>query len=267
MRILLISDIHANWAALDAIRERFDVAICLGDLVEYGPCPAECIHWVRTHCTYTVRGNHDHGTAQRVGITASSGFRYLTQATRPFTIQRLSAADRQYLAGLPTSLMLTLMGKRFLLVHASPRDPMDEYVPATPEAWSAQLAKYSVDFVCVGHTHHQFTLQVGQTTVVNPGSVGLPRNGNPDVHYAIIEDGRVELKSTSYPLDSTLAALDTVPIDEQARQMLRDVYRFGKIQRPEGAGERNPKPGDSASEYESATVANGSRRVLAVQPR
>ncbi|MCZ2341238.1 MAG: YfcE family phosphodiesterase [Bacteroidales bacterium] len=267
MRILLISDIHANWAALDAIREPYDLAICLGDLVEYGPCPVECIRWVRNHCAYTVRGNHDHGSAQRVGITASSGFRYLTQATRPYTINSLTPDDRQYLAELPTSLMLTLMGKRFLLVHASPRDPMDEYVPTTSEAWASQLAKYPVDFLCVGHSHQQFQLQVGQTTVVNPGSVGLPRNGNPDVHYAIIEDGRVELKSIGYNLASTLAALEAVPIEEQARQMLRDVYRFGKIQKPEGHADRSRSPGHSQAAYESASYASGTPRALAAQPR
>lgn len=263
MRILLISDIHANWAALEAIRERYDLAICLGDVVEYGPQPTECIHWVQTHCAYTVRGNHDHGTVQRVGITASSGFRYLTQATRPFTIQCLSTDDRRYLAGLPTSLMITLMGKRFLLVHASPRDPMDEYVPTTEEDWAARLAGLNVDYLCVGHTHQQFTLQIGQTTVVNPGSVGLPRNGNPDVHYAIIDDGQVELKTIPYNLDATLAALDAAPIEDRAREMLREVYQNGRIYRPDSSAERH----NTGTQHGYATFPHGTRPLLAGQPR
>ena len=83
MRILIIADIHANWAALDAIREPFDACLCVGDLVEYGPQPREVVAWVRENCVRCVRGNHDHGTAQSVDVFGVGGFRYLTMATRP----------------------------------------------------------------------------------------------------------------------------------------------------------------------------------------
>ena len=61
MRILVVSDIHANWPALSAIDQPFDVCLCLGDLVDYGPDPAPCVRWAMDHATYAIRGNHDHG--------------------------------------------------------------------------------------------------------------------------------------------------------------------------------------------------------------
>ena len=68
MRILIVADIHANWAALDAIKEPHDVCLLLGDLVDYGLEVAPCIDWVRRQARYAIRGNHDHGAAQNVPI-------------------------------------------------------------------------------------------------------------------------------------------------------------------------------------------------------
>ncbi len=228
MRILVVSDLHANPPALAAVREPFDVCLCLGDLVEYGPDPGPCLAWVRSTCAVTVRGNHDHGAAQEVDVQGLTGFRYLTMASRRATAGRLSDADRRFLADLPTSHMMTLGGKKFLLVHASPRDPLDEYVGADPAAWAARLGDLKVDYLLVGHTHLQFTLQVGSTTVVNPGSVGLQRDGDPRARYAVIEDGRVELKQVAYDVERTVAAVADSPLDPPAKQLLAEVYRVGR---------------------------------------
>jgi putative phosphoesterase len=240
MRILLVADIHGNRAALDAIQEPHDVCLCLGDIVEYGPDTTGATDWVRQHATHTVRGNHDHGAAQNVAVAGAAGFKYLTMATRRNTIAQLTAADRRFLADLPTSLMLTLGGKRFLLVHASPRDPLDEYVPTDTAAWTTRVADLNVDFVCVGHTHVQSAMTVGQgVTVVNPGSIGLQRDGNPRAKYAIIEDGKVQLKQIPYDIDRTVAAVDASPLDPQAKRMLTDVYRLGKL----APADSTPMPG------------------------
>jgi putative phosphoesterase len=229
MRILVLADVHANWPALAAINEPFDACLCVGDLVEYGPDPQPVVAWAREHATHCVRGNHDHGVAQNVDILGVGGFRYLTMATRGPTIQMLPAADRKYLAALPTSDMFTLDGKRFLLVHATPRDPLDEYCPPDPTQWAPRIAGLNVDYVCVGHTHQPFVLQVGKTKVVNPGSVGLPRDGHPMARYAIIEGDSVELKQVAYPIEATVAAVAAAPFDPRAKQMLTDVYRSGRF--------------------------------------
>src|SRR5262245_26400261 len=140
MRILLVADIHSNWPALSAIQEPFDVALFLGDLVEYGVEPTPCIDWVRTHCHYRVRGNHDHGAAQNVVPSGNGhGFKYLTAATRPIGRERMPENDRRFLAQLPLTRSVSLDGRRFLLVHATPRDPLDEYAPAEVEFWTRRL--------------------------------------------------------------------------------------------------------------------------------
>jgi putative phosphoesterase len=225
MRILVVADIHGNRAALEAIREPCDICLCLGDIVDYGPEPAACIEWVRANVHHCVRGNHDHGVAQNVEVQGPSGFRFLTAATRPLTVAALTAEQRRFLANLPTSRMLTLDGKRFLMVHGTPRDPMDEYVLADAEDWAPLVAGLNADFVLVGHTHQLYSLEVNGTTVVNPGSVGLTRSGDPRATYAVIDDGRVELKHQEYPVEETIAALDGFVSDPRAKQMLADVYR------------------------------------------
>src|SRR5437868_977725 len=127
MRILLLADIHANWAALQALTEPHDVCLCLGDLVDYGLEPAPCIDWVRKHAHLAVRGNHDHGVAQNVPVFGRNGYKFLTGVTRLVTRERLGSEDTRYLASLPVSRAVTLDDTRFFLVHASPRDPLDEY--------------------------------------------------------------------------------------------------------------------------------------------
>ncbi len=227
MRILVLADIHGNRAALEAIQEPFDACLCVGDLVDYGPEPGPCIDWVRDNALYCVRGNHDHGAAQDVSVQGATGFRFLTSVTRPLTVAMLTSRQRRFLADLPTSRMFTIGGKRFLLVHATPRDPMDEYALPDPEFWAPRIQGLNVDYVLAGHTHQPYTLRVNGTTIVNPGSVGLNRDGDPRASYAIIDDEGVQLKRIEYALEATIAVSDAVVSDVIARQMLRDIYRGG----------------------------------------
>ncbi len=96
MRILVVSDIHANWPALlAAIHEPHDICLCLGDLVDYGPDPATCVRWARTHARYAIRGNHDHGVAQGIAVKGENGYRYLTRVTRPWSGTALGPDERR----------------------------------------------------------------------------------------------------------------------------------------------------------------------------
>lgn len=230
MRILVVADIHANWHALAAINEPFDVCLCLGDLVDYGPDPVSCVRWAMNHATYAIRGNHDHGVAQGISVTGDSGFRYLTRVTRPSMWDLLGPDERRYLLQLPVTRRLTLAGKRYLLVHATPRDPLDEYVLRDAETWARRVHKAGADIVCVGHSHVQFNLLVEGTVVLNPGSVGLPRDGDPRAAYAIIEDNRIELKRVAYPIEETVAQLTAMPWPQRAKDLLTHVLRFGRMQ-------------------------------------
>jgi putative phosphoesterase len=228
MRILVLADIHANWPALQTVAaEPHDVCLCLGDLVDYGPEPAPCIAWVREHARHAVRGNHDHGVAQNVLVSARVGFKYLTAVTRVLTRERLGESELRFLARLPVSRIVTLENTRFLLVHASPRDPLDEYAPPDPDFWARRLQNVDADVVCVGHTHQPYVLEVGDKLVINPGSVGQPRDGDPRASYAIIEDFKVELKRVAYPVEDTVAAVQASNLPDQAKALLAEVFRTG----------------------------------------
>jgi predicted phosphodiesterase len=227
MRILLLADIHANWAALDAIREPHDVCVCLGDLVDYGPDGAACVDWVRSHAHYVIRGNHDHAVAQNINGSGDDGYRYLARATRPLMWEQLSTEQRTYLARLPVSLDVTLGDTHFHFVHATPRDPLDEYLLDDVPQWERRLRGTHAQFVCVGHTHRQFDIHANGCRVVNPGSVGQPRDGDPRAAYAVVEGGQVELKRVEYPIDRTISALAAASIPERAKDLSALVLLTG----------------------------------------
>jgi len=225
MKILLLADIHANWPALSAIHEDFDVCLFLGDLVDYATDPVPCIDWIQRHSSVAIRGNHDHAVAQRVPIKKQSGLSLLAAATRAIHHEQLNATQTKFLARLPITRRVTINKKRFYLVHATPRDAMDEYVGSDRQTWAERLQAIDADFVCVGHTHQPFVLNLGRVQVVNPGSVGQPRDGDPRCAYAVIEDGQVQLRRVAYDIDATVrqmkeAGLDA-PLVDLAEQMLR----------------------------------------------
>lgn len=228
MRILVLSDIHANWPALEAIDEPHDFCICLGDLVDYGVDPVPCIQWVRDHCQHVIRGNHDHAVAQNIVASGEIGYRMLARATRPLMWQLLGAEERTYLARLPITLRVNLDGFEYYLVHATPRDPLDEFLLDDRVQWERRLQdQHGVQFACVGHTHKQFLLELNGCRLLNPGSVGQPRDGDPRASYAIIDNGEVQLKRVEYDLARTIAAIHRAPIPPEAKQLAEHVLRSG----------------------------------------
>jgi putative phosphoesterase len=227
MRILLVADIHANWPALQAIDEPYDVCLCLGDLVDYCLDPAPCVDWVRRNATHAIRGNHDHGVAQNVAITGRQGFKYLTGVTRPLSRERLNAEDLRFLSRMPVTQMVTLEDTRYFLVHATPRDPLDEYAPADVAFWTRRLQNVDADVVCVGHTHQPYVLEIGNKLVINPGSVGQPRDGDPRACYAIIDDYKVDLKRVEYPVEVAVQTIQESALPETAKDLMADVLRHG----------------------------------------
>lgn len=232
MRILVISDIHSNSVALEAIREPFDICFCLGDLVDYGPDPAGCLRWIMSHPCETVRGNHDHGTAHFVTVNGDRGFRYLTSVTRPHQWAALDAAQRQFLTRLPATRRIVVDGVRYLLVHGTPRDPLDEYLRGDFSEWSRQIRNQEIDVLCVGHSHIQFNRETDGLRILNPGSVGLPRDGDPRAAYAIIENGQVTLKRVEYDIEKIIAINDALPLPDKAKQMYRTCLTKGRIRPP-----------------------------------
>lgn len=233
MRILLIADIHSNWPALRAIQESFDVCLFVGDLVDYGPDPVPCIDWVRQNVELSVRGNHDHAVAQRIQPKGNSGFRKLAVATRPLHWDLIDPARTKFLARLPITARIQLDGLQFQLLHATPRDPLDEYLGPDVEGWEARLNGIDADIVCVGHTHVPYEIQVGKHRVINPGSVGQPRDGDPRASYAIIEDGQVHFHKVAYDIDETLEMMRHRNVEPWAVELTGEVLKTGGRVPPE----------------------------------
>ncbi len=228
MRILILADIHANWPALAAIDEPFDVCLVLGDLVDYGPEPEPCIDWIREHAHWVIRGNHDHAVAQNIVAKGTMGYAYLTRETRPLMWERLDQMHVDYLARLPVTETITLDGHVFFRVHATPRDPLNEYLLDDPQQWESRLSHVEADIVCVAHTHRQFVLELNGRKLLNPGSVGQPRDGDPRAGYAIIEEGKIELKRVQYDVERAVELMRQLRISEQAKQATMKLLRAGK---------------------------------------
>jgi diadenosine tetraphosphatase ApaH/serine/threonine PP2A family protein phosphatase len=115
--------------------------------------------------------------------------------------------------------------------------------------WTRKLEGITADYVCVGHTHVQFILQVGNTTVLNPGSVGLPRDGDPRAAYALITDDGPVLKRAEYPIEETVASVEAADVPDLAKQMLTEILRNGRLERKGPNG----RPGEANGTVETQT--------------
>lgn len=191
-RIALISDIHGNDLALDAVladieTRGFTETYCLGDLVGYGPEPEAVVSRIRDAGIATIRGNYDEGVGTRRGdcgcYYATAEAREDGDASYAFTDAALSDDAHAWLAALPERIELAEAGLRILLVHGSPRK-INEYL--MPDRTDEQLARLALeagaDVVCHGHVHLPFQrrIEAGERVVqyVSVGSVGKPKDGD-----------------------------------------------------------------------------------------
>lgn len=208
MRYLILSDIHANQTAftkiLEAAKGRYDKAVCLGDLVGYGPDPNEVTDLVREISAVTIRGNHDKAVA---GLTDFEDFNPVARFAVLWTRDKLRPENLSYLKDLPRG---PVQSENFTMIHGSLHDE-DEYVFA-PELALPGLQDAPSQVVFFGHTHLQggFTLkgeemgvlqfkptadapfatlsiEKGTTYLLNPGSIGQPRDGDPRAAFAIAD--------------------------------------------------------------------------------
>jgi predicted phosphodiesterase len=236
MRAIVISDIHGNVDVLRALElewgqrlASFDRIVCLGDLVDYGPDPADVIDWVRARATDVVRGNHDHAMATGESCGSSPAFLEASVLTRERLRPALADDEIQYLRELPLGKTLTLGTWTAHLVHAAPVNPIYAYVPpdAPDERWLSALDRFAGRAVLVGHTHVPFERRVGGGVVINPGSLGMPKDGNPDGSYAVIEDGVVQFRRVRYDPEPTIARLQQLDLPERVLNQLVQTLRTG----------------------------------------
>ena len=218
MRIGLVSDIHANAVALERVLDAMpavDRIVCAGDVIGYNPFPRECVETVRERGWPTVQGNHD-----RV-VTSPDSYRHNQMAHAGLTYARERLDDDQlaWLADLPESL--TLLDGRVRVVHSHPTD-RDRYV--MPEEFSA-LGRHlgDEDVLVLGHTHVQHHERVGDTLIVNPGSVGQPRDRDPHAAFAVldVDDGvTVDQRRVEYDVGRVQEAVETAGLPSRTGERL-----------------------------------------------
>jgi len=224
MRTLILSDIHSNLTALEAVLEqaagKYDRVICLGDIVGYGPDPNEVIQRVRgLNPVATVRGNHDKACC---GITNAEDFNAVARAAASWTRQQLTPENLAYLRQLDVGPAPV---DDFQIVHGSIRDE-DEYVFTPREAGeNLELAKVGLTFC--GHTHFQggfarreggrlevlrvrmepgvawaaLELNPASRYLINPGSIGQPRDGDPRAGFGFYESEKRTVEYWRVPYD------------------------------------------------------------------
>jgi protein phosphatase len=229
MRLLIISDLHANLEAISALPSGFDQLWVLGDLVNYGPNPAEAIEFVRQKAAIVVRGNHDHSVGFDEDPRCSQHFRAMAEETRRYTRSVLSEEHRKYLRNLPLKATRAVEGTHFLMCHAVPSDPLFEYRRADSPLWVADDVGAGINIELVGHTHVPFSRSLESRLVVNPGSVGQPKHGRAEACYAIWQDGKTSLESVAYDVEPTVEKLRRLSLSSAVFEDLAFVLRNGSV--------------------------------------
>jgi predicted phosphodiesterase len=225
LRFLILSDIHANWPALQAVladaENQYEQIVCCGDLVGYNPHPSRALQWTRAHCSSVIRGNHDKVVA---GIDDIEWFNEVAQIAARWTTASLDGGELQYLRDLAKG---PLQLEHFHICHGSPQDE-DEYITSPLEA-ARCFAYFDLPLAFFGHTHLQggffskhgrigsipqvrraeristIALEPDVVYMVNPGAVGQPRDADPRAAYAAFdsEERIVTLHRVAYPIRKT----------------------------------------------------------------
>jgi putative phosphoesterase len=209
MRLAVIADIHSNAPALEAVladidEQGVDDIVVVGDFINGGPFPREVLDILYDRQPQMLIGNHE---------------RYIQDVAQPkfdetayprerwgvvyWTLDYLNQADLAYLDGLPITIELDKM----LLVHGSPRDLRGGILPDTPDdCLKEHFGEVSHPYVVTAHTHRPFVREWGNLTFINPGSVGMPLDGNPDASYAILTrtNGHVAVEHRRIEYNRTL---------------------------------------------------------------
>lgn len=202
MKIVLVSDIHSNYTALKSVIDKledidYDKLVCLGDVIGYGPQPKKCLDLIKDKSDICIQGNHDR-MASKENINPRLPERVIKGLEH--TKNRLSDSDIKWLRDLPEKKEY----KNLLFVHSHPV-VTDEYV--YPKNFS-NMTTYmdGSDILCLGHTHVQHIENTESKVIMNPGSVGQPRDGNNKLGFAVVDNESMDVKQyrLEYDIDSVV---------------------------------------------------------------
>jgi putative phosphoesterase len=221
-RIAIFSDLHGNSAATEAVLAAIDSAqpdavYCLGDLVGYGARPNETVALIRERAIPTIMGNYDDGVGfdrDDCGCAyKDAGERERGQQSLMWTRAEATEENKAYLRTLLPEIRFEAEGKRFRLVHGSPRR-MNEYLfeDRDPRSLARIAAITDADVLVFGHTHQPWVREIGGVLFVNAGSVGKPKDGDPRAAWALLtaESAKpvgVEIRRVPYDVASMAAAI------------------------------------------------------------
>lgn len=213
MKIAVISDIHSNLLALEAVLEDIkergvDLTVCTGDLVGYCTYPNEVINLLREKNILTIMGNYDDAVGYEKFVC---GCDYPdpkdmenASISLNYTIDAVTEENKRFLRGLPIEMVLKFEGKNIMFVHGSPRR-INEYLKENSKEVEEVMGELKYDALVCGHTHIPYVKKYGDKYLINAGSVGKPKNGSPNANYIIINFGKdlnVEIHSVPYDFET-----------------------------------------------------------------
>ncbi|MEM7008256.1 MAG: metallophosphoesterase family protein [Thermodesulfobacteriota bacterium] len=235
MKILILSDIHANWYALEAIldKESYDSIIFLGDVVDFGPSPKNCIKFLMKSSKarfWGVRGDHDHAMAYGINSKCPSELHIISAATREWGEGFLSSEEVGFLRRLPIHNEFSIDSMNFELVHGVDIDITQDHPENIDHISSAKRDEAGLNYILVGHSHKPYIKSLGTTVILNPGSVGQPRDLNPRASYAVIDDGVPYIRRVSYDIERTVNDLNRSKLPKAfTNQLSSMLYSGGRI--------------------------------------
>ena len=237
MRILILSDIHSNVVALEAVLAAvgsFDDLWCLGDTIGYGPRPNECIEHMRALAKITITGNHDLASLEKIDL---SDFNPAARAANLWNGEQLSAENRAWLEPLPPAQRID---DQFMVAHGSPREPVWEYVLMPDQARNnfESFEVFDTQICFIGHSHVQLGFRYDPQTrrcdrflptpgtvvdlaeptrfLLNPGSIGQPRDQNPLAAYGLLdtEAGTFTFERVEYDISETQRQMEAAGLPQ-----------------------------------------------------
>lgn len=234
MRIAVFSDIHSNKHVLDAVladilKHKPDLVVCLGDLVGYGAYPDAVIQTIQESDILTVLGNYDDGIANR-RLVCGCDFKdekdmETGNKSISWTTENTSEASKRFMLGLPDRISKVIDGRKVVFLHGSPRR-LNEYlyedIPAADIL--AMLHEDNVDVLVCGHTHLPYHRVIEDRHIINVGSIGKPKHGDPQAVYALIQtknDIQVDFIKVPYNYEAAARAIEKTGLPVEFAMILR----------------------------------------------
>jgi putative phosphoesterase len=238
MRIAIFSDVHANLPALEATLADIEAAevdgrYALGDLVGYAPWPNEVLERLAAEGFPIVMGNYDDGTGferDECGCAYTKpDEKLLGDEGFAWTKEHTSDTNKAWLRTLHPEIRFEADGKRYLLVHGSPRRINEYLYEDKPDETFARIAEgANADVIVCGHTHKPYDKTVAGTRFINVGSAGKPKDGDARACWALVDttSGSVEFRRVTYDVEAAAAAVEASALPSEFADQLREARGY-----------------------------------------